>query len=68
MRIIAQTRTEFSGTHKGASIDIQREPDGTYYIIVKARDGSYLYDGWAPKHVTNMRLAKIEALRGAQLT
>jgi hypothetical protein len=67
MRIISASRNLFRGTHKGASIEIEREPDGSFYIIVTARDGGHLYDGWAPDTVLNMRAAKAEAIDGACL-
>lgn len=65
MRIISKNRAHFSGTHKGASIEIDREPDGRFYIIVTAKDGGYLYDGWAPENVTRMSDAKKEAIKGS---
>ncbi len=67
MRILKQTRREFHGTHKGASIDIDRELDGRFYIIVTASSGGYLYEGWAPEGITTMAAAKKEAIRGACL-
>lgn len=67
MRIICQDWRTFRGTHKGATLEIEREPDGRFYIIVTDRDGSYRYDGWAPESVRTMREAKAEALRGACL-
>jgi len=68
MRIIGKGRGWFRGRHKGAEINIEREPDGRFYIIVTARDGGHLYDGWAPETVTTMQAAKAEALRGSCLT
>lgn len=67
MRIVSKSRNHFHGWLKGGEIDIQREPDGGFYIIVKWKDGGYLYDGWAPETVRTMREAKREAIRGAQL-
>jgi hypothetical protein len=67
MRVIEKSRGYFAGTHKGASLQIDREPDGRFYIIVKARDGGYRYDGWAPENVRTMAEAKREAIRGACL-
>jgi len=67
MRIVSKSRTHFHGTHKGHSIEIERERDGRFYIIVKSFSGSYAYDGWAPETVTTMAAAKREAIRGACL-
>ncbi len=67
MRIISRSRKHFSGTHKGASIEIEREPDGRFYIMVRGKNGGLLYDGWAPESITRMRDAKVEAIRGACL-
>lgn len=67
MRILAKTRTHFLGAHKGATVHIEKEPDGRFYIMVTYRDGGHLYDGWAPKEITTMKAAKVEALRGAGL-
>jgi hypothetical protein len=67
MRIVSKSRNHFHGTHKGAEIEIERERNGRFYIIVRAKDGGLLYDGWAPESLANMRAAKIEAIRGAQL-
>lgn len=67
MRIISQSAKFFNGTHKGHTIEIEREPDGRFYIIVKDAGGSYAYDGWAPEEVRKMPAAKREAIRGACL-
>jgi predicted RNase H-like HicB family nuclease len=67
MRIISKSRTHFYGTHKGHTINIEKESDGTFYIIVKDERGSYAYDGWAPNDVRTMAQAKREAIRGACL-
>lgn len=73
MRIISKSRWHFHGTHKGYSIEIERERGGRYeemrnrfYIIVK-NDFGYAYDGWAPEGITTMKEAKAEALRGAMI-
>jgi hypothetical protein len=70
LRIIESTRGYFRGTHKGATVEIERDKDadGRFYIWVNAKDGGYLYDGWAPVEITTMPAAKREALRGAGLT
>lgn len=69
MRILDKRRGYFRGTHKGAEIEIERDPgfDGKFYIIVTWKDGGYLYDGWAPEGVDTMAQAKKEAIRGATL-
>ncbi|MBV8474094.1 MAG: hypothetical protein JO107_14840 [Hyphomicrobiales bacterium] len=67
MRIITKSRGHFHGTHKGATIIIDRDPDGTFYIIVTGKSGGHLYDGWAPHHIRTMLEAKREAVRGACL-
>lgn len=67
MRIISRSRKHFYGTHKSATLNIEREADGRFYIIVTYRDGGTLYDGWAPDHVRTMKAAKAEALRGSCL-
>lgn len=67
MRTKSKSRKHFHGTHKGCEIFIDRETDGTFYIIVKAKDGCNIYDGWAPRDVTTMRQAKAEALYGSCL-
>ncbi len=68
MRIIEQGRGFFYGTHKGHTIQIDKDWDDDrrrFYIIVKAPCGMSAYDGWAPEAVTTMRAAKREAIRGA---
>lgn len=70
MRILEQRRGYFRGTHKGCSIEIERDrqcPDRRFYITVTAADGGHLYDGWAPAEITTVADAKREALRGACL-
>jgi len=67
MRTLSKSRTHFHGTHKGATLDIEREADGRFYIMVAHKDGGYLYDGWAPESVRTMPQAKAEARRGACL-
>lgn len=66
MRVQFQSSTSFVGTHKGSTIDIERESDGRFHIRVFNESG-YGYDGWAPDTVTTMQEAKREAIRGAQL-
>lgn len=71
MRIISTSRRHFVGTHKGATIEIDRETEGRFhprfYITVRWKDGGLLYDGWAPAKIRRMTDAKREAIRGAQL-
>jgi hypothetical protein len=67
MRILGKSRNHLLATHKGATIEIERESDGRFYIIVKWKDGGTLYDGWAPESVHTMAAAKREARRGAML-
>ena len=67
MRVLSKSKDHFCGTHKGGHIDIEREPDGRFYIMVRWTDGALLYDGWAPESVSTMVQAKREAMRGAQL-
>lgn len=67
MRIRKQSAKYFSGTHKGREIEIDREPDGRFYITVTAPCGMHDYDGWAPESVTTMAQAKREACYGACL-
>lgn len=67
MRIRNKSRNHFCGTHKGALIEIEREPDGRFYIFVTHADGGRLYDGWAPESVRRMKDAKREACYGACL-
>jgi len=68
MRIKSKSRNHFWGHHKGAEINIERERQADpFYIIVTAKDGGYLYDGWAPREITSIKEAKKEALRGAML-
>ncbi len=68
MRTTSKSRTHFLGTHKGHEINIERERDGRFYIIVRClKSGLSAYDGWAPEEVRTMPAAKREALKGAQL-
>lgn len=72
MRIIEKKRGYFRGTHKGAEIEIERDPaphdpDRKFYIRVTWKDGGKLYDGWSPAGVDTMAEAKRDAIRGACL-
>lgn len=72
MRIIEQSPTCFIGTHKGAYIEIEKDlerarwEDPRFYITVRWKDGTYMYDGWA--NVATISEAKREAVRGSCLT
>lgn len=68
MRILEQRRGYFRGTHKGCTIEIERDrhhPANAFYITVTAPDGCHLYDGWAPAEITTIPAAKREAMYGA---
>lgn len=67
MRIKSESSNHLEATHRGATIEIEREDDGKFYIQVRWKDGGNMYDGWAPETVTTMSEAKSEAIRGAQL-
>ena len=70
MRILEKSRGYFRGTHKGATIEIERDhdyPEHKFYIRVRWKDGGYLYDGYSPEAVVTMAQAKREAIRGACL-
>lgn len=70
MRILQKKRGYFRGTHKGATIEIERNhdyPDHKFYIRVKWKDGGYLYNGYSPESVESMAQAKREACWGAGL-
>jgi hypothetical protein len=41
--------------------------ESNFYIWVRATDGGYLYDGYAPAGITTLAEAKREAIRGAML-
>lgn len=70
MRIIEKTRGYFRGTHKGATIEIEREPGVSsrkFNIRVTHADGGMMYDGYSPEGIETMAEAKKEAIRGACL-
>ena len=70
MRILESRRGYFRGTHKGCTVEIERDrefTDSKFYIRVQTSDGGHLYDGYAPEEVRTMPAAKREALRGACL-
>ena len=70
MRVLEKRRGYFRGTHKGGEIEITRDhdvPDRHFYIIVRWKDGGYLYQGYSPVGITTMTQAKREAIRGACL-
>jgi len=62
------TDDNFHGQYKGHEIDINRESDDDFYIIVTHPDGTPLYDGWwAHGGKDTVHDAVNEALRGAML-
>lgn len=70
MRILETSRGYFRGTHKGATIEIERDhdyPQHKFYIRVRGRDGCYMYDGYSPEGIETMAQAKRDAIRGACL-
>lgn len=72
MRTIEKGRCYFHGTHKGATIDIERDTapfdlERKFYIIVRGKAGGYLYQGCSPAGVNSMAEAKREAIKGACL-
>ncbi|WP_159953152.1 hypothetical protein [Rhizobium sp. 18065] len=70
MRVQQQSHTYFHGTHKGATIEIERVHDfhdHHFYIRVRWKDGGHLYDGYSPAGITTMAEAKRDAVRGACL-
>ena len=70
MRIIEKSRGYFRGTHRGATIEIERDhdiPDRKFYIRVTWKDGGMMYDGYSPEGIETMAEAKREAIRGACL-
>ncbi len=72
MRFLEKSRGYFRGTHQGGEIEIQRDPcpgapERKFYIIVRWKDGGYLYNGWSPEGVDTMAEAKRDAIKGACL-
>ncbi|WP_312066057.1 hypothetical protein [Brevundimonas sp.] len=72
MRILEKSRGYFRGTHKGCTIEIERDRTASsfrhkFYITVQGSDGCYRYDGWSPEGVETMAEAKREAIKGACL-
>ena len=65
---IEHTEDELCGYDKqGNHFNIEREPDGRFYIQVTWKKGGYLYDGWWNEYGKTMREAVIEAVEGADL-
>lgn len=63
-----KTPDRFIGQYKQHDIDIKREDDGCFYIIVRSPEGSYCYDGWwKPYWKATINEAIHEALVGAEL-
>lgn len=70
MRVQEKSRGYFRGTHKGATIEIERDhdfPQHKFYIRVTWKDGCMMYDGYSPEGIETMAQAKKEAIRGACL-
>jgi hypothetical protein len=69
VQTISKGRHDFCGTYKGYSINIDRDHSSqNWYIIVKAPDGGYVYDGWwRESEGKPLREAIHEALRGSML-
>ena len=70
MRTIEKSRGYFRGTHKGATVEIERDhdiPARKFYIRVTHADGGMMYDGYSPEGIETMAEAKKEARRGACL-
>ena len=69
MRVLETSRGYFRGTHKGYTIEIERDhdiPDRKFYIRV-FNDYGHAYDGYSPEGIETMAEAKREAIRGACL-
>jgi len=64
--VVKFTDDEFHGRYRKHDIDIEREPDDRFYIMVRAPDGGLVYDGWWSGGWL-MKEAVVEALRGACL-
>lgn len=65
---IEHTEDELCGYDKhGNHFNIEREPDGRFYIQVTWKEGGYLYDGWWNQYGRTMREAVIAAVEGAGL-
>jgi len=60
------TDDEFQGRYRNHDIAIDRERDGSFYIMVRSPSGMLAYDGWW--HGSgSMSAAVIEAMRGSLL-
>ena len=59
----------FDGTYKGHDIEINRELQDKFYIMVTDPDGMFAYDGyWEAIEVSgSMKNATEQALRGSEL-
>ena len=68
LKIIEKTNDAFFGTYKKHDIQIEREDDCGFYIIVQNEDGCYSYDGyWSSCLPVEMSDAIEEALDGSCL-
>lgn len=70
MRVQESRHGYFRGTHKGHTIEIERDHDieGRHFYIRVYSDNGYAYDGYSPVGVATMAEAKREALRGSLLS
>lgn len=73
MRVITSERGYFCGTHKGYTIEIERERPpvesfGERHFYIRVYNGyGHAYDGYSPAGIRTMAEAKREALYGACL-
>ena len=67
-RISEMTEDVFYGEYKGHVIEINRESDDDFYIMVRNPSGSFDYDGWWQHDGKDtIRDAVEEALKGSML-
>lgn len=66
-RVVKKSSLHFIGYYKDWSIEIQREPDGQFYIMVTHPSHGIGYDGWWGSELNGMDEAIQEAFRGAML-
>ena len=66
VKALIRTDDHFYGTYRKHEIQIDREPNGSFYIIVRSPSGSCCYDGWR-KGSLDMSAAITQALVGSCL-